>query len=57
MVYEKYKELIIVSKLRSNLNQDFYFLSNETRMNVAATRDNRLFVLKGDSGTFGEKIF
>lgn len=51
------KEVIIISMVRSNPNQDIGFLSNEKRMNVAVTRAKRMCVLIGDSGTVGKNSF
>ena len=51
------KEVIIISMVRSNPNQEIGFLSNEKRMNVAVTRAKRMCVLIGDSGTVGKISF
>lgn len=51
------KEVIIISMVRSNCNQQIGFLSNERRMNVAVTRAKRLCCLIGDSGTVSQNVF
>ena len=51
------KEVIIISMVRSNAQNEIGFLSNEKRMNVAVTRAKRLCCLIGDSGTVGTNTF
>ena len=51
------KEVIIISMVRSNAQQNIGFLSNEKRMNVAVTRAKRLCCLIGDSGTVASNMF
>ena len=51
------KEVIIISMVRSNAQNQIGFLSNEKRMNVAVTRAKRLCCLIGDSGTVSSNSF
>ena len=51
------KEVIIISMVRSNAQNEIGFLSNEKRMNVAVTRAKRLCCLIGDSGTVSSNNF
>lgn len=47
------KEVVLISLVRSNDDQEIGFLSELRRMNVAMTRARRLLVIIGDSATLG----
>jgi ATP-dependent RNA/DNA helicase IGHMBP2 len=51
------KEVIIISLVRSNLDQNIGFLSDYRRMNVAMTRAQERLIIIGDSATLGNDPF
>ena len=50
-------DVIYISLVRSNPNQEIGFLSDIRRMNVAITRAKRKLVVIGDSSTIGNHPF
>ena len=51
------RDVIYISLVRSNDNQEIGFLSDTRRMNVALTRAKKKLVVIGDSSTFGNHPF
>lgn len=51
------RDFVILSMVRSNAAQQYGFLSNQKRMNVAMTRCRRGLIIIGDSSTFGKDAF
>lgn len=51
------RDVIYISLVRSNENQEIGFLSDTRRMNVALTRAKKKLVVIGDSATFGNHPF
>jgi len=51
------RDVIYISLVRSNDNQEIGFLSDIRRMNVALTRAKKKLVVLGDSATFGNHPF
>jgi len=51
------RDVIYISLVRSNDNQEIGFLNDTRRMNVALTRAKKKLVLIGDSATFGNHPF
>ncbi len=51
------RDVIYISLVRSNDNQEIGFLSDTRRMNVALTRAKKKLVVVGDSSTFGNHPF
>ncbi len=51
------KEIVIISLVRSNADQNIGFLSDYRRMNVAMTRAKEKLILIGDSATLGNDSF
>ena len=50
-------DLVAISLVRSNDNNEIGFLSDTRRMNVALTRARKKLVVFGDSATLGEHPF
>lgn len=51
------RDVIYISLVRSNENQEIGFLADTRRMNVALTRAKKKLVVIGDSSTFGNHPF
>jgi ATP-dependent RNA/DNA helicase IGHMBP2 len=51
------RDIILISLVRSNDNQQIGFLSDYRRMNVAMTRAKLKLVIIGDSATLGSDSF
>jgi superfamily I DNA and/or RNA helicase len=51
------RDVIYISLVRSNENQEIGFLSDTRRMNVALTRAKKKLIVLGDSATFGNHPF
>jgi superfamily I DNA and/or RNA helicase len=51
------RDVIYISLVRSNENQEIGFLGDERRMNVAITRARKKLVVIGDSATIGSNKF